>query len=223
MTTNYKCLIYCPYLDYGLRYNSPGSGTSNNPLVYKLCTTRFFNSCNIRQNVPNNDISGLFYIESYILNNGMQLNIQNTSIFTYCVTSRGGDQAPQAPVIQGKETEWNIPRRILETTPRYRLNLGVYKRMSSLYKIHTLYRTVYCILYTVLYCTVLYCTVPDHNWERHGKYCSDQHGVAEGASETVLSCYPRCRDLQSTQVTQLLQSNMWGFRAHRNTGQFARS
>jgi hypothetical protein len=42
---------------------------------------------------------------------------------SYLVVSRGGDQAPQAPVMAGKETAWKTPTMMRTATARYRLAL----------------------------------------------------------------------------------------------------
>ncbi len=41
----------------------------------------------------------------------------------YLVVSRGGDQAPQAPVMAGNETAWKTPTMMRTATARYRLAL----------------------------------------------------------------------------------------------------
>ncbi len=42
---------------------------------------------------------------------------------SYLVVSRGGDQAPQAPVMAGKETAWKTPTMMRTATARYKLAL----------------------------------------------------------------------------------------------------
>jgi hypothetical protein len=42
---------------------------------------------------------------------------------SYLVVSRGGDQAPQAPVMAGNETAWKTPTIMRTATARYRLAL----------------------------------------------------------------------------------------------------
>ncbi len=56
---------------------------------------------------------------------------------SYLVVSRGGDQAPQAPVMAGNETAWKTPTMIRTATARYRLALTQPPQVNLSSKLYT--------------------------------------------------------------------------------------